>query len=56
MKAFANEEEESKKFSASNLKVYDQGKRKALLSGFQSAIVSVSLYCTLAAILYIAKI
>lgn len=56
VKAFANEEEESKKFRVSSSKVYDLGKRKALFSGLQSSLVSVALYCTLAAILYIAKL
>jgi ATP-binding cassette subfamily B protein len=55
VKAFSNEEEESKKFSVSNKKVYEEGKKRALYTGLQSSIVQVSLYLTLAFILLIAK-
>jgi hypothetical protein len=39
VKAFSNEEEESKKFSVSNKKVYEEGKKRALYTGLQSSLV-----------------
>jgi len=39
VKAFSNEDEESKKFALGNKKVYDQGKKRALMVGLQSSVV-----------------
>ena len=55
VKAFACEEGESSKFAHSNAKVFEQGKRKALINGLQLVSTSVFLYLTLAAILYASK-
>lgn len=55
VKAFACEEGESAKFSRDNQKVFEQGKRKALINGLQLVSTTVFLYLTLAAILHVSK-
>ena len=56
VKAFANEDEESKKFAAKNLSLFATGRTKALVTAFQTSLTQITLYGTLCAILYCSKI
>ena len=56
VKAFSNEEEESRKFRIDSLKVLEQGKKKALMTGSQQMLSQIFLYFTLALILYVSKL
>jgi ATP-binding cassette subfamily B (MDR/TAP) protein 9 len=56
VKAFANEDEESRKFKKGNENLYKAGRIKAAWMGGQTSINTISLYCSMALVIYIAKI
>jgi ABC-type multidrug transport system fused ATPase/permease subunit len=55
VKAFANEDEEARKFENGNLKVFDMGRKKAIFQGIYASLVQVFLYGAMAGVIYTAK-
>lgn len=56
VKAFANEDEESRKFKKGNENLLKAGILKAAWMGGQTSTNTISLYCSMALVIYIAKI
>ena len=55
VKAFANEDDEARKFREGNIKVFKMGRTKAIYSGIYSSLVQVFLYGAMAGVIYTAK-
>jgi len=55
VKAFANEDDEARKFKNGNMQVYDMGCKKAFYQGIYSSLVQVFLYGAMAGVIYTSK-